>query len=257
MDELFILVIAGTAGILIIVSLAVVVHSRNVNRLLRQRHAMAEAEALHREELANAFIRSQEIERRRIGMDLHDEVGTALSTLRMQWPAIAATDNVLLEDGSKMIDRVMTSIRRISHDLSPFIKGAYGLCEALEELGATLNRSGKIMAMIDISDWQDSEALSDETQLAVYRILSELVQNTLKHAHATSLTICFQKTAAALSISYTDNGIGLARPPSSMRPASGMGLANIESRLRLIGGSSRIDTSPQGFHIDLLIPVTT
>jgi signal transduction histidine kinase len=253
-DNIYFLIVAGMLGVFLLVSLMILLQVNNRNKLLIQRRKMDEEEARHQRELMHAFIRSQEVERRRIGMDLHDEVGTALSSLRM----ILAEDEGFGADGSavevrQIIDAIMVNVRQISHDLSPFLRGAYELKEALEDLAERVNVSGKMQVMLE---WEtpDEIGLADgDAALALYRVLSELVNNSIRHASASRLGIRLSQMDGILHVGYRDDGIGLIKPDGRPR---GRGMMNIESRLSLLGASWSIDAATgEGFQMEMQIPI--
>lgn len=201
------------------------------------------------------MITSQEVERKRIGANLHDEVGSALSSLRMtieQYMAEPNTDTAMLgQESKRAIDRIIANTRGIAHDLSPLIGGAGGLLDALEDLLDGVNRSGKIQASLVIDDEGSLSHISDAESLAVYRTLSELVNNTIKHAAAKNILIDISVQDDALQIRYKDDGCGTEQPNDK----KGMGLYNIESRLGMIGAVYEITTGAgEGYSMHIRLP---
>lgn len=250
-ENIYILVVIAMLGSFLLVLLTIVLQIRTQNKVLAQKRQIAEAELTHQQALIRTFIVSQENERKRIGMDLHDEVGTALSSLRMHIEMVA--DTGFKKDTKTQIDTIIRSVRNISHNLSPFLKGAYGLLDALEDLVEGLNRTGGINASINFNGMEDFDFLNDDSKLALYRVLSELINNTLKHAAATALSVQFKLGNAQLHISYSDNGKGITAPQKKQQ---GIGLMNIESRVRMMNATCAMPAMPgKGFSMEILIPV--
>jgi signal transduction histidine kinase len=131
----------------------IVFHMRNQNKLLQQRELQQQTEIEHQKSLLSAVIQSQEGERKRIGQDLHDDVGSGLSNLRL---TIDMFDyhNVTPENFRKFslsykqsIDHIITDVRHISHNLSPPRLTLFGLTAALEDLTDIIPRSGIKLAL--------------------------------------------------------------------------------------------------------------
>lgn len=253
-ESIYILVVIAMLGAFLLVLLTILLQIKTQNKMLAQKRRIAEAELMYQQELIRTFIVSQESERRRIGMDLHDEVGTALSSLRMYMEQLTTQDaSVVKKEARHKIDTIIQNVRNISHNLSPFLKGAYGFMDALEDLVETLQRSGQIDAVVAFGGLEDFDFMSDDHKLALYRILGELINNTLKHAQATALRVEFSRKNGILQIEYSDNGKGITGPQKKQQ---GIGLMNIESRLRMMNASYSHPATPAGgFSMLLFIPL--
>lgn len=122
-DNISILLIITTGGVFLLVISFIVIFIRHQNKLLKQKDRAQQAELLHQQELLKTIIVSQETERKRIGQDLHDDVGTALSNLRITIEMFDEMSPSGYHDFSmncrQLIDRVVTDVRQISHNLSP------------------------------------------------------------------------------------------------------------------------------------------
>jgi signal transduction histidine kinase len=220
------------------------------NKLLNAQK-MQEAEIAHQKELLQSVITSQEAERKRIGMDLHDEVGAALSTLRLkieqgagEMPATA---------GYKAdIDKIIANMRHISHSLSPRIAGNFGFYDAIHELADGVNRSGAIHIQVDFDESRLPVFANEQAPMALYRVVAELVNNTLKHAQAQQVQLRVTVAEGIMEIAYSDDGIGMKANPGT----AGMGMQNIESRLGIIGASWALREPPTGgYGIHIMIPL--
>ena len=246
-------------GVFFIISLMIALQAKNQNKILQQKRTIAENELKHQRDLARILIVSQEDERRRISMDLHDEVGTALSVLRMHFEKIAGISKpedlaLLHATGKRSIDNIIYSLRKISHDLSPFTKGVYELRKSIEDLIDRVIASNKLIVSVDLNGIEEFSFLPNDTQLALYRILCELINNTIKHAATTSAHLSFVKSGPLLSIYYSDHGIGIMNAKDMGR---GIGMANIESRCNAAGATYTLEENKgKGFGIKIKIPIT-
>lgn len=251
-DNIFIIVALGTVAMLLLVASFILINSRGQNKMLRQRQQLQQAELAHQKELLQVVIDSQEAERKRIGQDLHDDVGTALSSLRLtiemlQPDSKDPESNKYIGMSKDIIDKVIKDVRHISHNLSPPVLSYYGLAAAIEEKCSFINNSGQLEITL-IDDAQEVlQQLDQHVALAFYRVLEELVNNTIKHAGATKTTIRFSNNAEGIMIAYTDNGKGL-KPGKQKK---GMGLQNIESRLTVVNAAYNIAEGGNGFNMTI------
>lgn len=255
-DNFYILVVLSVAGTGIIVAGFILVQVRNHKRILQKQQQLAAAEIQHQKILLEAVITSQEEERKRIGSDLHDEVGTLLSSLRMLIEKHKADAAPGFSARSKeMIDQVIKNVRRISHNLSPHISGSFGLYDAIYELADTVV-SLKVMAVkLDFRETDIPDHLDTQRALAIYRVLAELINNTIKHAHASGITIRITTEHNGLRVQYADDGTGFDYIPGSNN--NGIGMKNIESRMNMIGADLVISSSlNKGFTAEIAVPLS-
>jgi signal transduction histidine kinase len=252
-DNIFLLIVFATAGTILMVVSFILIYIRNQNKLLQQRQQLQQGELAHQKELLQVVIESQEEERIRIGRDLHDDVGAAISSLRLiieMFKPITADDhyNEFIKRSKSIIDKMMTDVRNISHNLSPTALTYYGLGFAIEEQCAIINQSGKLNIEINNQAGPILEKLPLPVSTALYRVLEELLNNTIKHANATKSTLSFISNGGLLVIEYTDNGVGM----DTKQTNTGIGLHNIESRLTVINAIYKVETAPdKGYSIKI------
>ncbi|MCP9752342.1 sensor histidine kinase [Ferruginibacter sp. HRS2-29] len=255
-DSFYLLIVISVAGIGMIITGFILLQVRHQNKLLQKQKQLAAAEILHQKTLLQAVITSQETERNRIGSDLHDEVGAVLSSLRMLIEKHAAAETseaagIFTRQSKNMIDQVIKNVRQIAHNLSPHISGNFGFHDAVHELCDTVNRTGAISVSLDFSEKNIPHRMGNNTAMALYRVLAELINNTIRHARAGSIHIGVVAAGEGMQISYRDDGTGFEYGTS----ASGMGIKNIESRLNMIGASWAIPPgNARGFAISLSVP---
>ena len=254
--NIYFYVIAGMTGSFLLFMSMLLFYLKYRKNLLRQQYQMKEAEVVHQKQLLHSVIATQEQERKRIGMDLHDEVGSVLSSLRLMIENYTDSYNQSMQPSDfngkskTMIDGIVNNVRSISHNLSPSLKGVYGFHDAVFDFCDRIRASGKIDIEISFDYPIESVMLKETTALALYRVISELVNNTLKHANAGKITMILWVEDGVYKINYHDNGIGL----SAVKEKAGMGLQNIESRLGMIGADFRINNN-NGFEMLISMPV--
>jgi signal transduction histidine kinase len=223
-------------------------------RLLAQQKKHQQVAADYQRELLGVAIESQEKERTRIGKELHDDVGALLTTTKLYLsqisPELSAEElTITSEKMRSLFDTMIQSVRNISQDLRPVILEKLGLIEAIENLVQTVNDSSKLKAVF-VNNSTSSIAKADE--LNVYRIIQELINNTLKHAMASNITITFSNEGTAMKIIYEDDGIGLQQEYLNQK---GIGLRNIESRLSVVSGTIHFNAQKTGMKATLKIPI--
>ncbi len=261
-DNIYFVVFAGMGGVFLLVIAFIFLYISNQNKFLKQNQQLQETEINHQKNLLHAIIQSQEEERKRIGQDLHDDVGAALSSLRltldMYKPAISETDdyNLFCANCKKAIDDVINDVRHISHNLSPVIISFQGLTAALEKQLSVINKSGAMEAVIINQADEVISKLSLPVATALYRVMEELLNNTIKHSGAEKIEIQFLLEDHFLIIEYRDNGKGLPKELTDLK--KGMGMQNIESRVNMINASYQIDSElEKGFFIQIKYPLSS
>lgn len=226
------------------------------NKLLTAQK-MQETEIAHQKDLLESVITSQEAERKRIGMDLHDEVGAALSTLRIkidQQTGETSTATAATENYKSDIDKIIANMRHISHALSPRIAGNFGFYDAIHELADGVNRSGAINMQIQFDENKLPVFANEQAPMALYRVVTELVNNTLKHAKAQNIQLTVAVADGSMDMTYSDDGIGIAG--NSGTEGRGMGMQNIESRLGIIGATWAVqEPEGGGYGVSIKVPL--
>jgi signal transduction histidine kinase len=255
-DNTYLLMIIGMFGSALLVVSFILINIRNRNKLLRHQRKAQESALQHQVDLLHATINSQEEERKRIGIDLHDEVGSALSTLRMYIQRIteekdSAKAEELRTRSKDLIDNIIINTRNIAHDLSPITDGAYNIMDALEDLCSLVNQAGKPEIQFTFSRENILSHLDLNHALALYRVIRELIKNTITHANARFIYIDIKDDDGEIILTYRDDGKGFLQQDAPR----GMGMNNIESRLAMIRSSWQIATAPgQGFEIAVRLP---
>lgn len=247
-----IVVFAG-AGILIMIALALVVVAyagRAQRRILTQRMAAQAAELRHQEELVQRNLATQEEERKRIAANLHDDIGSKLGVLHLTFHRLRRTTAqqdeyaAMCEEIDGLIAQTLDTTRRISHELLPPTLEDFGLLEALKELCEGIRKTGALSVQFEYN-LERADVGDAQTELNLFRIVQELSNNTLKYARANGLYVRLWQEAGQKRLIYRDDGQGFDPEHPGGR---GLGMKNLESRARIIGGRWKIRTAPgQGF----------
>lgn len=208
-------------------------------------HVQEVEELLQEQELkmVNAALEGQEVERKRVAKDLHDRLGSMLTTLKWQFDSLmesTATPVKPLEEANHLLDEAYHEVRRIAHDMNSGVLAKFGLVPALEELAQSLQKDG--LLQVEIVTFGLQKRLATTLEIISYRIIQELVGNILKHAQASQITIQVSRLENHLQLAVEDNGRGF----DPIKIATGMGLKNIEARLQNLQGKLDIDSGKGG-----------
>lgn len=164
-----------------------------------------------------------------------------------------ATRSEVGETTLETIDETINTVRRISQDLMPPALSRFGLAYVVQGLADQLSSSGKIKAECVVDDhWNRHSA---DAELSLFRIVQELINNSLKHAQASHIRIRFEQDEQLASIFYADDGPGIPSDLLDGFNPNGLGLRNIESRASQIGGSIKWNADPgSGMSLRLTLP---
>ena len=208
---------------------------------------------LQRERLV-AEITILENERKRIAADLHDSMGPLLSTIKLNLHSIHVTDDhdeLIIEKSGKYIDDVISGLRQISHNLLPATLERKGLAEAIHEFIRQVTAKDPL----DIRFHTAGEInIPPEKQIHVFRIIQEIVHNTIKHARATQLQIVLSRENGFFLVLVKENGVGFDVKKAKTESA-GLGMKSLAIRTDILSGSLSIDSTPgQGTNYFIKIP---
>ena len=210
----------------------------------------AAAEAKLRE-LPRLILQAQEAERRRVARELHDSVNQLLSSVKFRIQSVEArlpkNDDALhahVEKTRALLDKAMLEVRRISRNLRPSELDDLGLAPALRSLCTEFGERTGIAVELVCPD--APEKLPADIELNIYRIAQEALTNVEKHAGARRVTVELACDDGRLRFRVRDDGRGFDKSALSMGVAkdAGMGLMDIEERVRLVGGTCAVESSP-------------
>ncbi|KAF0237014.1 MAG: putative signal transduction histidine [Prolixibacteraceae bacterium] len=210
-------------------------------KMLKKQLELNETKAKQQEEILLNTISAQEKERKRIAQDLHDEVGAMLSVVKLNVGRIEkkseeSVAKELAAETKTYLDEVITQVRRISRSLLPPSLEKLGLFFALEELARWVNKAEQLKIVCRKSGEQFR--FDNKKELAVFRIIQELLNNAIKHSEATIIFISTRFTPDYnLMISISDNGKGFNLEE---KMNSGLGLKNLDSRIQIVGAKFKM-----------------
>jgi signal transduction histidine kinase len=214
-------------------------------KMLKKQLELNETKARQQEEILRNTISAQENERKRIAQDLHDEVGAMLSVVKLNVGRIEKKTEEpvakeLAAETKSYLDEVITQVRRISRSLLPPSLEKLGLYFAFEELANWVNKSEQLKIVC----WKGGEQFrfDNKKELAIFRIVQELLNNAIKHSEATVIYINSRFSPNKnLMISVTDNGKGFYLKEKTN---AGLGLKNLESRSQIMDAKFKMKSTP-------------
>jgi signal transduction histidine kinase len=235
---------------------------RDITEQKKAEMALQESEKQLRS-LSSQLLTAQETERRRISRELHDELGQALTVMKLRIRFIEKgleKDQITIrqdcEDLLGYIDQVIENTRRLSLDLSSSILEDLGLTAALQWLTNNLIKNNHITVKMDMMDID--HLFSQDAQTMIYRIIQETLNNIGKHAGAKNVSIAVRNHNGRVSFLVEDDGKGFNMTEAMMRHATekGLGLATMDERARILGGSFNLwSQEGKGTRISLTIPL--
>lgn len=243
--NIWLISIIGIAVLITVVLLSLYRINRHKQRLQEKQIRILEQE----KEISrfNAIMQGEEKERARLARELHDGLGGMLAAIKMNLStlhnkyAIAGIshqpDINQFTEIEQMLDDVSSEVRKTAHNMMPDVLVRHGIIDALALYIDTINNGNKLYIKFHpTGDWQ---SLDMTFQLSLYRIMQELIQNTIKHANASNAMVQMNRTGNSLSILIKDNGSGF----DIKKSVAGLGLKNIESRVNSFGGKLYIQSA--------------
>lgn len=229
---------------------------------IRYNQHVQELRESQQNQLIEAAVRSEEIERHRIAEALHDEVGAILSSSKLHIQGIK-TDNLderdkqLHEKGKELLNEGIQKVRSISHNLHSNILKEFGLNEAIQHFISKLTQDTLIKTTTSLDEKYTTQ--SPENDMSIYRMVQELVNNILKHAHATEIDISsvYENNQLDITISHDGSGLSQEQFEELRYKKEGLGLKNIQNRVILLKGQIEFSASSSGNRIIMHIPVKT
>jgi len=234
-----------------------------IQRDITEKHRSMEQLQASREQLralASRLEKIREEERTEVSREIHDELGQALTGLKLD---ISWMKNRLPRDHEMMsqcasviqrIDQTLTAVRRIATSLRPSVLDQLGLVAAAEWQGQEFRARTGIDVEMAIST--DGAAISDDLGSSAFRILQESLTNVARHAKATRVSIRLEQTPALLRLEVKDNGVGISTRCLSSTDTTSLGVIGMRERALACGGE--LDICPNGdggTTVQLLVPL--
>jgi signal transduction histidine kinase len=253
--KVYSLILAFT--ILFTIVIAYLIYNRT--RLKQQRQL--DAELIKQQDLrGRAVLEAEEKERIRIARDLHDGVGQLLSAARMQ---VSGLDHLVkdanesnkssFQNALKLLDDSVKEVRGVSHSMIPNALLRSGLVAAVREF---VDRLSNERMKIDLQIVGLQERLEPQMETVLYRVLQEIVSNTVKYSQAQNLSIQLIRHEQEITLMVEDNGKGFNVAEVMNSEKAGIGIKNIISRVNYLNGEVIFDSSPNnGTTITVEIPI--
>lgn len=258
----------GLGGSLFLGSIIAILVYRNTKR--KQRIAEQEREIeiqkteklLKEQELTaiDAMISGQEKERQRLANDLHDNLGSALATVKLHFDHLKNNRNnpnienveELYSKTNNLLDEAYQKVRTIAHEKNSGVMANQGLLPAIKKLASKASNGDQLQ--IEVQDYGLDERLDNALEISIFRMIQELITNIIKHANATEINISLTNHDSLLNIIVEDNGKGF--DAKVLPEKDGMGLKSIEKRVEHMEGTFEIDsTIGKGTNIIINIPI--
>jgi two-component system, NarL family, sensor kinase len=221
----------------------------------RQKNLIAEQEKKYQQEQIKflerqqqvvslqSMVNGQETERTRIAKDLHDGLGGLFSTVKMYFSTLqhetpALKNNELFQKSYKLVDTASEEVRSIAHNMMPEVLMKLGLTNALKDLCDNISASKLLQVSLAVHGM--TKRLNATTEIMLFRIVQELLNNIIKHANATEAIIQFIRENERLSVVVEDNGRGFNTQEADEQNHSG--IATIQSRVSYLNGKMSIDS---------------
>lgn len=231
----------------------------NRRRLRREIEFAQERQQLERRR-AQGMVEAEETERRRIGADLHDGVGQLLTMAKLSLHALdqdlahqTAGQQALLRNALEVVNEGFLEVRSISHNLMPNALIKRGLDQAVGDILRKAAPGGPKFSL-EVEGLDQHHRLEPTVENVLFRVVQELVQNILKHARATEVTVRMVRLPAEITVLVADNGVGF--DPAGLGADVGIGLKNLKRRIAYLGGQVHLAAGPgQGTTVRLSLPL--
>jgi signal transduction histidine kinase len=206
----------------------------------------------------SAIIKTEENERLKFAKELHDGLGPILSSVKMAISALSRSitkenDKKIVENSAKLIEESLLSLKEISNKLSPHILNNFGLLKAIESFISKFGSGVNIQ--IDLQSNIENKRFDYNVEVVLYRVVCELIANTIKHSGADKISININESDNYLKLAYIDNGVGFDENIIEYQ-TKGMGYSNINSRIKSLNGTIEIETRPnEGVYVNISIKI--
>jgi signal transduction histidine kinase len=235
--KVFIYILIG--GFLTLSVIILLLYRNYKQKQTLQQQRISELETEKQLEATEAVLKGEEQERTRIAKDLHDGLGGMLSGIKysfttMKENLIMTPDNhQAFERSLDMLDSSIKEMRRVAHNMMPEALVRFGLDTALKDFCNDINQSGALKVNYQ-SFGMEGIVLEETTSITLYRIIQELLNNTMKHANARSAIVQLTLSNGQLSVTVEDDGKGF--DTNILKVKKGIGWVNIQNRVEFLKG---------------------
>lgn len=250
--------------LLIVVVVSLIVISIFIYRLYRQRQKLQQQRIIELETekqltATEAVLKGEEQERTRLAKDLHDGLGGMLSGIKhsmqtMKGNLIMTPDNAqAFERSIDMLDSSIKEMRRVAHNMMPEVLVRFGLNKALQDFCNEIDQTNVIQLNYQSIGMEANADLDQSMSITIYRIVQELVNNSIKHAQAHQVIVQLALDKNSLSLTVEDDGKGF--DTRVLEQAGGIGWQNIKSRVAFLKGTMNVQSEGSGTSVLIEFPV--
>lgn len=238
--DIYALIIISTLGVLVLVLFLVFIVALYQKRMLANKTMLIDTENKHQKKLLDASLEIAEQERVKIAVNLHDDIGITFNVLKMNLSRLKKNIDKkevfdeIIAASSKNIDDSMETVRSIYNDILPPTLTNMGFVKGLKEVCNQISKTGGIE--ITFSSEQESIEFDKKIKIQLYRLVKEILNNTVKHAKPTFIEINIQNPQNNLIVSILHNGMGVTTEQIKKfaETSTGLGLKSILTRAQLI-----------------------
>lgn len=247
-----------SAGAVILLVISILLYRNYQHKQKLQQQRITELETEKQLAATEAILKGEEQERTRLAKDLHDGLGGMLSGIKYSFQTIKGNmvmtpeNQQAFERSIDMVDSSIKEMRRVAHNMMPEALVKFGLDTALRDFCNDINQSG-VLQLNYQSIGVETATIHQTTAITVYRIVQELINNTIKHAAAKTAIVQVTKSESSFSITVEDDGQGF--DPAILQQSKGIGFANIQNRVNFLKGKMDVHSQP-GKGVSVLIEFT-
>lgn len=259
-NQLINLILGGVIFCLLIVSIFIWLYYVNAKKLIIEKekaHVQSILVIKNQKEIdvMQAMASTEDLERKRIARDLHDGIGSMLSSLKMKIshlkPNANNLNNIEVDEINNLLNNSIIELNQVAYNMVPETLLKLGLKHALSDL-CYLMQSEKIHILFQ--DNEIAENIAESNQITIYRIIQELVNNALKHSNCTEIIVDCSQNQNIFFITVEDNGIGFNE--KNISSFAGSGLKNLQNRIKLLHGKFEVKSALDNgtvFNIELVV----
>jgi len=238
------IIIASIIALLLLLSIVAILFYRK--KQVEQQAKLNAEIAFQKEVRTKAIIEAEEKERRRIAQDLHDGIGQLLSAAKLNLsnldsniPNQTVEQKSAMQNALSLVDDSVKEVRAVSHNMMPNTLIKLGLASAVREFITKLGNAPTLKAELEIVGLDTR--LDNQIETVFYRVIQEIVNNIIKHAKASQISMQLIRHDNELNIMIEDNGIGF--DTNKLDSFEGIGIKGIQTRIEFLNGSVNFDSS--------------
>ena len=248
------LVVITTVIILILTLTVILILLFYQKKQIKYFNSLNTIKSNYEKSLLSSQLEMQEQTLQHISREIHDNIGLSLTLAKLNLNTLnkAISENMIekIEESAGLISKAIRDLSAISHGLNANVINNNGLIKALEEETERISKIGVIEANLLITG--SPVFLEDQTELLLFRIVQEGMNNIIKYAEATKILITLHFNCSDLELKISDNGKGFSQEPHIR---TGSGLLNMKARTQMLNGMLSVNSNTNGTSINVKIPI--